>query len=189
MTTLNLQVAASADDAYQASAGTTTINDTYRGTTNADRYYGSRWQNVAIPRGSTINSAYEQLYFVSGDDPRLDVTGEIGDAAVFTTDAYNISSRAQTTAKVDWDADNVAAGFVQSPDLKSVLQEIVNDASWASGNDLVLINKTTTGNNTTVYFWDYSGNARGAKLDVDFTPPAGGLIPIVIHHLKQQKIL
>lgn len=192
MATLNLQVSASADDAYQASSGTMYTSSTNHTTSSTGRYFGHRFLNVTIPAGSTINSATLQIYVGNAtyDDIHFTITGEdIDDAPEFTSTAYDISDRIDTAASVNWDADGVGSGWQSSPDLATIIQEIVDRPSWASGNDIVVIAVTTTGINIDERMWEFSGNVYGAKLDIDYTPPAGGTsIPVVVHHLRQQEI-
>jgi hypothetical protein len=183
MTTLNLQVGASTDDAYESSSGTMYLVATNQTTTSAGRYFGHRFLNVAIDPGSTIDLATLQVYCNNAtyDDIRFTVTGEdIDDAPTFSSSSGNISGRADTAASVNWDANGVGAGWQSSPDLVAIIQEIVDRAGWSSGNDLVLICLTTIG----IYFdermWDYAGNTEGARLDIDYTPPATGGQPMAL---------
>jgi hypothetical protein len=58
MTTINIPVAASSDDAYENNAGTVTLNGVSVGAqlNNIDEWAGFRFLNVTIP-AATINSA------------------------------------------------------------------------------------------------------------------------------------
>lgn len=111
-------------------------------------YFGLRYTNVTIPAGSSITSAFLQFNVKEvGDNGALTATfwGEdADDAAAFTTTPFNITDRTRTTASVDWVMDawlNVAdEGAAQlSPDLKEIIQEIIDRPGWATGQDLVLI--------------------------------------------------
>jgi hypothetical protein len=192
MTTLNLQVGASTDEAYESSSGTMYLTTPNQTSTSDGRRFGHRFLNVTIEPGSTVDLATLQVYCnnASYDDIHFTVTGEaIDDAPAFTSNNGDISNRTDTAASVNWDADGVGAGWESSPDLAAIIQEIVDGVGWASGNDIVLICLTTTGVNFDERLWDYAGNTEGAKLDVDYTPPAAGLsIPVAMHHLRQQGI-
>ena len=111
---------------------------------------GLRFQNVAIPIGSTITKAYIQF---TVDDTRTAYTdltfwGENNaNPTQFTGGATNfdISSRTLTIAKVDW-IDVAQWGISgetgyqqQTPDLSTIVQEIVDLGGWASGNSMVFI--------------------------------------------------
>lgn len=105
---------------------------------------GVRFQNMTIPAGSEVTSAF--LKFET-DEPgdratSLRIHGEASDsAAVFAEASLNISSRTRTSASVNWD-DLAAVSWndsVRSPDLKAVIQEIVSRPGWQSGASLALI--------------------------------------------------
>jgi hypothetical protein len=62
----------------------------------------------------------------------------------FKTTANNISSRPRTAAQVVWNPApwtvvNEAGPNQRTPDLSSVLQEIVNRPGWTSGNAMVFV--------------------------------------------------
>ncbi|MHC4593672.1 MAG: hypothetical protein ACYS19_01850 [Planctomycetota bacterium] len=59
-------------------------------------------------------------------------------AAGFTSDAFNVSSRPKTTAQVQWSVPNWTTVGDQGPDqttpsIASIIQEIVNQNGWAGG--------------------------------------------------------
>lgn len=191
-TTLNLQVGASADDADQTTANAVSVIAA-SATIDADtEHFGSRWQNVTIAQGSTIDSAFHTSFILGGtfDEPQHQIRGEdADDAAVFTTGADSIDARARTTATVNWDSTNLGAGAAEEwewgsaagaptagADVKAIVQEITDRGGWTSGNSMVFIFEQHTldgardlGVNT------YDGaSTRGAKLDIDYTAPVGG---------------
>lgn len=189
MTTLNLQVSQSSDDAFENAVGTVTINGTSMVFNNAGYWIGYRFQNVTIPNASTINTATLSYYVTSTtrDDNEQDVYGEdVDDAATFSTAASNISGRTLTTAKTTVSADSVGVGFY-AVDVTAVVQEIINRAGWVSGNDLALLMDALTGVNLAPDTYDNSPT-NAAKLDIDYTASGGGSIPVIIHHLRQQRI-
>jgi hypothetical protein len=107
---------------------------------------GMRFQSVAIPSGAIITSAYMQFYYgFYGGDAIVDnvnnkIRGEAADnAATFSTLA-NFDARSYTTAYVDWlNIPHWAQGnWYNSPDISSIVQEIVNRGGWVSGNSIVL---------------------------------------------------
>lgn len=103
---------------------------------------GIRHHDIAVPQGATILSAY--LQFVADDDGsdpcQVTIYGEdSGDAAIFDeTIAYNVSTRTLTTGSVVWDiptwVDLDRGDAQKTPDLKAIIQEIVNRVDWVSGN-------------------------------------------------------
>ena len=106
-------------------------------------YVGLRFAGIAIEQGAQIIDAH--VDFTAQETIKvatsLTLRGEAADDALaFSTTAYDISSRATTAASVAW--PNVAswtAGNVHtSPDVGSIVQEIVTRPGWVSGNALVL---------------------------------------------------
>jgi hypothetical protein len=93
-----------------------------------------------------IRSAYVQ--FTADEKGRagtsVTLRAEAADnAAPFTTSAFNLSTRPRTSASVNWSVPawtvfGAAGADQRTPDLSSVLQEVVNRAGWASGNAVVL---------------------------------------------------
>lgn len=175
MTTINLQVSASSDDAFENAAGTVTINGTTMVFNNASFWIGYRFLNVTIPQGATINSANLQYYVTSTtrDDNEQDVYCEdVDDAATFSASANNISSRALTTAKTTVSADSVGVGFY-TVSITSAVQEVINRAGWVSGNDLAVIMDALTTPNLAPDTYDNSPT-NAAKLDIDYTEVSTG---------------
>ena len=178
MTTLNLQVAANNDDAYESDLGyeesgysgyiylahwTEGVND---------EIGGFQFSTGVSLNGVTINSAYLQLYSNNGD------TGSGWTLKVVADDASDPgnwsagdppSDITETTAKVDWDPGSWATGWETSPDIASIIQELADSNFISSDVRIVVRNDGTTGNND-VDANDYSNSsANAAKLDIDYT--------------------
>jgi hypothetical protein len=106
---------------------------------------GTRFNNIQIPKGATITNAYVEFECDVGTwtgDVPLQITGQdIDSASTFTSSAYNISSRIDTTAIVPWTitAQWVVDSKYPSPDIRSVIQEIIDRPGWNSGNFLVIM--------------------------------------------------
>ena len=116
---------------------------------------GMRFQGITIPQGATITSAHITFYN-GGDTLSLNntdstFTGEdVDNAATFSTTADYKARRGTvvggannnylTTATVNWDtvpAETIGQ-YYDSPDIKTIVQEIVNRAGWTSGNSMVM---------------------------------------------------
>ncbi len=141
------QVIAGNDDAHEADDDT---GFTRTGTTlkcEADLVASARWNagcrftGVDIPQGATIDTAYCEVVFPvsSRDSPKLGMFGEDVDNSVdFAASAF-VTARARTTGGTEWNEDDLGSGsFVQSPEIKTAIQEIVNRAGWESGNALTI---------------------------------------------------
>jgi hypothetical protein len=187
---LDKAVVASSDDAEELVAnGTVTLIDPNlelgQGIGGA-QWVGLRFQNVIIPKGATIGTAY--LEFTAGltenGATSLNLLGEASDNALPFTSAsqssaagqgaapeeastHNISSRPKTAAAVSW--PSVAAWSVgqkyQSPDLAPIIQEIVNRGQWKPGNALVLMLQGT--GRRTAFSYD-GGAALAPRLKITF---------------------
>lgn len=171
MTTLNLQVSASSDDARQ-NASVMDLTATTVVVNSADDRAGLRFLNVTIPPGSTVDTAALQLYSLDTvqDDPDDNIYCEdVDDATTFTSSANNISSRTLTTASVAWSATGVGTGWVTSPDIAAPIQEYVDRPGRVSGNDLNVI---FDHQGPPDFRWRaYDGDTSlAAKLDITYTP-------------------
>lgn len=99
-----------------------------------------RFADVAIPPGATINFAHLEL-FPDGNDtgaPELVIYGiDEADAAAPTSES-EFTADPHTSASVQWDTTWVAEVWEQSPDIKNIIQEIIDLGGWVSGNALML---------------------------------------------------
>ncbi len=133
-------------------------------------YIGVRFQNVAIPRGAIITSAY--IEFTSNDDQTettdLAIWGQAVDhAPQFTTNSADISSRTHTTAEVDWSEESwTTGGKYQTPDIKTIVQELVNREGWSSGNAMAFMFKGT-GKRDAVSYDNTPSNAPRLVVEYD----------------------
>jgi len=189
MTIHNYALAASADDAREA-AGTVTTSSNALTLTAGTHYAGFSFPTAGdpIPQGTTIASATITYYPTStaDDDPDLTWKGhKVVNSAQFTTAASDISSRysgAPTTASVTDTGTGVGTG-ARTVTVTTIVQELVNQASWASSSRITLIAKGAGGScNVAIYALD-SPTGTEASLAVDFTtgPP---LTVKTMHYLK-----
>ena len=128
---------------------------------------GMRFTGITIPQGTTITSAFIELVSrrATGGTTNTTIVGQdIGDASIilapscptcfcgianpscfgfgsFFIGTEDITGRTETSATVAWNNVPVAGTGVSltSPDVSSIVQEIVDRADWESGNDLSLI--------------------------------------------------
>ena len=177
--TFEARVAAGVDDAEQAAGGAVTVSSSDLELVNDGNLQtvGVRFRGVTIPRGSVISRAWVQFQAdeAQSEATALTIQGEASDnAAIYTTAARSISTRARTVESVAWTpaAWNVvgAAGAdQQTPDLAAVIQKIVSRGGWTSGNALALV-FTGTGHRTAE---SYEGLAAAApRMHVEYTTPA-----------------
>ena len=107
----------------------------------ADQLVGIRFPNLAVPQGASILSA--QIEFIVDErGSELTLRAEASDdtAAPIEVDK-DISDRPLSEAEVTWSEparDNIGA-LQPTPDLTSLVQEIVDRAAWSSGNAMAFI--------------------------------------------------
>jgi hypothetical protein len=147
------QVSASSDDATVSDDdgdGTPdsmrALDYTYAKIGKYTDYYGNglRFLSVGIGQGATIESAYLKATSRSTrtltNAVKSRIEGEDTDDAATFSDITNYLARSRTTANVNWNPTGTWASGVEwsSPDIKTIIQEIVNRGGWSSGNAIVL---------------------------------------------------
>jgi VCBS repeat-containing protein len=184
---LDVRVSQSTDDAEESASGRMYLDSSdlelvYDG---SDQKVGMRFTGINIPQGSTVTNSYVQFRVdeVNTESTSLTIQGENTDqASPFTSARYGISARAKMAAAVTWNPNPWpvigAAGTDQrTPNIASVIQEIVNRPGWVAGNSLATI-ITGTGHRTAV---SYDGNPAGAPmLHIEYLPAAGNHAPVAV---------
>jgi len=144
---------------------------------------GMSWDNVTIPNGSSISSAIAEVFMKfqsgSGDIVTRMQGFDVDDVAVFS--ATNRPSQiAQTTALVDrtytFASDWSGESYLVLDDCSTIIQEIVDRGSWASGNALgVVLKENGSATNIRWQLQDYGRQpANAAKITIVYTEVAGG---------------
>src|SRR5690606_2962341 len=103
----------------------------------------------------------------------LTINGQAADnPGTFTSANNNISGRTTTTSSVSWALNNttnwVAEQVRASPDIATIVKEIVDRSNWESGNSLALI---VTGNSTSNIRRAYGfegGPGKAARLIINY---------------------
>ena len=140
---------------------------------------GLRFTGITIPQGATITGAYLTFRALIADAPmtnsdttNLTVKGQkISNAPTFTSTINNISSRALTTASTSWVPSSWTTGVnYNSPSIVSVIQEIVNQGTWESGNAMAII-ISGTGHRASPSFEADAINAPKLVITYTTSPP------------------
>lgn len=183
MTTLDLQVGASAGDGHERDDGSnfssvaTTLDIVANTAAGTRSNAGCHFVDVTIPAGATIDVAYVTVNVDSTtrDDPSLDIFGNnVDDAVDFSAEA-DVTSRTRTTASAEWSATGIGAGEKNSPSIVSVIQEIIDRPGWASGNDIVILLDGKDAAQMLLRITAYDGSTTLApKLHIEFTAGGGG---------------
>jgi hypothetical protein len=184
---LEKRIAAGADDAEENPSGSvsTSSSDLELVTDASVQVVGLRFSSLAIPPGAHVTRAYVQFQVdeANSETTSLTLRAQVADnAPAFTTASRNLSSRSrsvasQTWTPVAWTTIGQAGTNQRTPELASVIQEIVGRAGWRSGNALALI-VNGSGHRTAVAF---DGSAAAAPLlHVEFvTGPPQNQAPAV----------
>ena len=151
-TELTLTIDASSDDGFQEIAGDVPCLappdgcQDNRVVLSRTDFIGLRFPNVAIPTNVLIREA--EVSFTAHFDQALPADVRIlgvkeANPATFANLADDIRTRPVTAAFLDWSVnpwftDESYTANTTSPDFTAVVQEIVDQAGWASGNAVAL---------------------------------------------------
>lgn len=164
------------DDAYEVSgsvsldANTLLLSD---GTNTVTT--GLRFSDVPVPQGATITSA--KLRFTSEEfdisSTTLTISAEAdASSAAFTDSSSNLSSRTKTSSQVEWAGDNTFPEYgelILSPDISSVIQEVVDQTDWCGGNKLnILIEGVSTSAAASREAWAFDAGLGAPQLVVEY---------------------
>jgi hypothetical protein len=174
--TLERRISQNDDDAQQDDADML-LHSSELDVGDPDEEIGLRFLNVTVPKNSTITRAY--IEFTSKDNldkkPDVEIYGEdVGDPPIFTSEDNHIENRMaanQTTEKVDWrDIPAWTTGNTyRTPDLRMIIQEIIANADWVSGNAMVIFLDGCCNDNK-AYSHDNTPS-KAPLLHIEYTPP------------------
>lgn len=148
------EVAVGTDDTVESHGSTdwlpthTAVPLSHSTTASSRRSGAVRW-TLAIPQGATIDSCTIDVVSAAGANAmEFDMKAQlVANSATPAQSFWDTGTIAQTVASVAWQP-SVSLGVTEtSPDLKTILQEIVNQAGWASGNGVTFLfmSRSTTG--------------------------------------------
>jgi hypothetical protein len=172
--TFEKRIIADDDDAQQNDASMH-LHDNELDVGDNNEEMGLRFVNVTVPRNSTITNAYIEFTCKESTDkdPDVDIYGEdVGDAAIFTGEDNHIETRManKTTEKVAW--YNVPAwtynNTYRTPSLKMIIQEIIANPAWASGNAMVIFLDGASNDNKA--FSHDNTPSKAPLLHIEYTP-------------------
>lgn len=187
---LDLRTSAGNDDAEEGKSGIVNVtNDdlelVYDTKTTGNQVVGLRFNNTGIPQGATIMKAYIQFTVdeKSTASCNLKIEGEAaGNSQVFANTLYNISQRLRTSTyltwiPVKWSIVGASGTAQQTPDIKNIIQEIVNRSDFQPSGGLTFI-FTGTGKRVAE---SYEGSSsRAALLHVEYSSAKSSLISNVV---------
>ncbi len=181
-TVVDVRVGVGVDDVEQFAGGEMYLDSSDLDLVDADegagQTVGLRFSGLGIPQGAVVSSAWVQFEVddeTSVDTTTLTVRAQLGPATVFTTAYGDLSNRPVTVASVEWKPsawENVRAAGVEqrTPELATVIQEVVNSAQWTPASSLVVV---ITGSGQRIAS-SFEGSPGGAPLlHVEYTDDGG----------------
>ncbi|MDD4102815.1 MAG: hypothetical protein PHU80_09345, partial [Kiritimatiellae bacterium] len=146
--TATFNIVDNVDDGYYWSTNGENYSDEYsicgKYSTNSAPYFAGvfRFANVSIPQGTVISSAYLRVQaYIAGTGPTyLDIRGENYDTSDPLDEGEWLYARTLTSASVAWSITSAWTEdqYYNTPEIKTLVQEIVNRAGWVSGNALAV---------------------------------------------------
>lgn len=140
---------------------------------DADIYL--RFLDLPMNQGVTIDSAYLKIYthaYGSSNSNNVTVKGiDEDNTAEFPSDGTSADpgSRVKTTATVSgWTIPGTRDVLSTSPDIKTIIQEIVDRPGWAGGNALGLVLDSSSAYSNDLWPYEY-GSTKAAVLEITYT--------------------
>ncbi|WXG53610.1 MAG: hypothetical protein RNU03_02615 [Candidatus Sedimenticola sp. (ex Thyasira tokunagai)] len=141
-----------------------------------DKNVGLRFQNVDVPQGATIIEAELSMTAATASSGAASTTikGQAADNTdQFSSNDDDISDRVLNSSSIIWNHDDwVVNESYASPDIATVIQDIVNRGGWNSGNSMTLVLTPNSGSDRAAYSNDGDA-ARGARLRIKYASTGG----------------
>ncbi|OUD12251.1 PilC/PilY family type IV pilus protein [Thioflexithrix psekupsensis] len=156
------------------------------------RIVGLRFQDIPIPKGTTVSKAI--LEFVAdantSNPGELTIRAEkVPDAKRFIGENNELSKRSKTSTSVKWvlDADNawVKGQTFQTVDISPVINEVINQSDWKTYNDIALFISGDKGLREAKSFDASPGEAPVLRLVIEGSLGDGTVSNTVRSHLKK----
>lgn len=145
-------------------------------------HIGLTFSGLGVPQGAIVNEAYVRFAAYTSDnsynlDTQIwavdtdDFVGFDGSSNSITT----LASSSATDAKVDWDLSSAVSWtggvWYSTPDIKTVLQEVIDRAGWQEGNrvGIAIENLASAGDGSRAIYDSYTNS--GPYLLVKFSIP------------------
>lgn len=181
LTVANLLLTAGNQDAYERNNNTeftssSVIVAVQSTSVSNDRYHGGFAFSNSIPKYDEVEEVEMQVWPVTTDDLKAAIVGHMGTPANFATNA-DVTGRAAviTLAQPVNTQANMGTGAYKtiSTDFWYVIQEMINNRGWTTGNIITILFVGQTDAGTLAAWFDsYDANAtHAAKIDVSHREP------------------
>ncbi len=168
------KIAGGDDDAYVSRWST--YQKSAEPTLSVGQYMsGMRFRNVEIPQGADIIEARLRICAHSSGlrgQIKAWLRAEDADNPGPFSISHRVNAVTMTDASENWNWDDAwqANAWYESPDIKSLVQEVVDRSGWSSGNALVLLYGADSYDSDRK-FWAYEGDpAKAVELVVVYQP-------------------
>lgn len=179
-------IAAPDDDAEESRDGSLNLISSRLelGVNDGPQLVGLRFNNLPLRRGAKVQAAALQFVCNTPDDQptELVIRAEaVGNAAPFLDKRGHLSSRKLTESKVFWTVpawkkENDAGDAQRSPDLTSLVREVINRSDWQPGNSIVFV-ISGTGQRVAPSYRGESPPATRLMLDAETVEPRQTGVP------------
>ena len=156
--TITRKIIAEKDDAEEFRVGSANHKKTAYGSSDLEltlehgekKFVGLRFRYIRIPQGATINSAYIQFEtdeVSTGAKKQIQIfTQESDNAPQFEKISRNIDTRPRGGGHVNWlpskwHTVGERGPAQKTPNLKTIVQKVINRDGWSSGNSIVFLLK------------------------------------------------
>ncbi|MEO2024607.1 MAG: PQQ-binding-like beta-propeller repeat protein [Fuerstiella sp.] len=137
------------DDAEESDSGSVDLDssDLELVEDSGSQLVGVRFNDIRLNRGTQVRGAYIQFTCdESSDDPTslLISAEDTDDAARFSDDRHDLSSRTLTQKQVawspgEWPKSKQAGEMQRTPDLAALVQSVIDRSDWQPGNSLAFL--------------------------------------------------
>ena len=161
---------------YMNSGALDLVRDSEPGSWRGNQIAAMRFSDVEVPQGAIIINAHVQFSARTGVDLEpcaLDIViQDADDSEPLYSNLHNFSDRPTTnpihwTPPV-WDQPNAMGPAQRTPDLSSIIQQVVDRPGWQAGNAMVVM-VSGVGRRTS-WSWDQS-TTRAPKLCISYAMP------------------
>ena len=180
MTTIDVTLTDGDYDAHERDNGSSyddsgTICIVRANSSSFNRFHAGIMFDVTIPGGATIDVAYLSVtpQSASNDDVDCDIYCEdVDDADTFAVTA-DVIGRTKTTASVSWVSTGLGTSEVDTPELKTVVQEVVDRAGRADSFTLCFLLWGTGDSSNQLRFFSADNGSDYPKLHIEYTAAGG----------------
>ncbi|WP_075343946.1 purple acid phosphatase family protein [Tenacibaculum agarivorans] len=188
--TLEVAIANGSDDVEERENGTIYANssdlemvyDSYQD--NGYQKVGLRFRGLNLPKNATITSAYLQFTADESNSSSAELEVSLHDSSNSPafSNSNNVSDRATFSSKVTWRpsawSSNQNGSGQRTPNLKNMVQSLVNKSTWTSGNSVSFLIKgkgaSLTSTSAKRVADSYEGGAsKAARLIVTYSTDGG----------------